>query len=226
MCIRDRVYTLFMGPPDRDIDWTEEGIRGSFRFLNRLWGLMIGNIDRIAPLGEKADSQALDEHGLRLWRRYHATVKKVTEDIEVRFSFNTAVAAIMEFTNDLSRYLEGEIDPALLRETFEGLVLILSPMAPFLCEELWRRLGHDDAVLKEPWPSYQEDALQADTIEIPVQINGKLRARIVVPLDVSSDREALGEAALANPEVARRLEGKILVKKIAVPGKMVSIVVK
>ena len=222
----ERVYTLFMGPPDRDIDWTEEGIRGSFRFLNRLWGLMIGNIDRIAPLGEKADSQALDEHGLRLWRRYHATVKKVTEDIEVRFSFNTAVAAIMEFTNDLSRYLEGEIDPALLRETFEGLVLILSPMAPFLCEELWRRLGHDDAVLKEPWPSYQEDALQAETVEIPVQINGKLRARIVVPLDVSSDREALGEAALANPEVARRLEGKILVKKIAVPGKMVSIVVK
>ena len=222
----ERVYTLFMGPPDRDIDWTEEGIRGSFRFLNRLWGLMIGNIDRIAPLGEKADSQALDEHGLRLWRRYHATVKKVTEDIEVRFSFNTAVAAIMEFTNDLSRYLEGEIDPALLRETFEGLVLVLSPMAPFLCEELWRRLGHDDAILKEPWPSYQEDALQAETVEIPVQINGKLRARIVVPLDVSSDREALGEAALADPEVARRLEGKTLVKKIAVPGKMVSIVVK
>jgi len=222
----ERVYTLFMGPPDRDIDWTEEGIRGSFRFLNRLWGLVIGNLDRLAPVGEKADPDALDEPGLRLWRRYNATVKKVTEDIEVRFSFNTAVAAIMEFTNDLARYLDGEADPALLRETFEGLVLILSPMAPFLCEELWRRLGHDDAVLKEPWPSYDEDALQAETVEIPVQINGKLRARISVPVEVASDREALGEAALADPEVAPRLEGKTLVKTIAVPGKMVSIVVK
>ena len=222
----ERVYTLFMGPPDRDIDWTEEGIRGSFRFLNRLYSLITANLDRLAPAGERAEPEGLDDPGLRLWRRYHATVKKVTEDIEVRFSFNTAVAAIMEFTNDLTRYLEGEADPALLRETFEGLVLILSPMAPFLSEELWRRLGHDDAVLREPWPSYREDALQAETVEIPVQINGKLRARIVVPVDVASDREALGEAALADPEVARRLEGKTLVKRIAVPGKMVSIVVK
>jgi len=222
----ERVYTLFMGPPDRDIDWTEEGIRGSFRFLNRLYGLITANIDRLAPIGEEADPEGLDEPGLQLWRRYHTTVKKVTEDIEVRFSFNTAVAAIMEFTNDLSRYLEGETDPALLRETFEGLVLILSPMAPFLSEELWRRLGHDDAVLKEPWPSYREDALQAETVEIPVQINGKLRARIVVPVDVAADPDALGQAALADPDVRRRLQGKTLIKKIAVPGKMVSIVVK
>jgi len=222
----ERVYTLFMGPPDRDIDWTEEGIRGSFRFLNRLYGLITANLDRLAPIGEEADPDALDDAGIRLWRRLHATVKKVTEDIEVRFSFNTAVAAIMEFTNDLSRYLEGKTDPALLREAFESLILILSPIAPFLSEELWRRLGHDDAVLREPWPSYREDALQADTIEIPVQINGKLRGRISVPLDVASDRDALTEAALADPEVRDRLEGKDVLKTIAVPGKMVSIVVK
>jgi len=222
----ERVYTLFMGPPDRDIDWTEEGIRGSFRFLNRLYGLITANLNRLAPAGEKANPEALDEPGLRIWRCYHATVKKVTEDIKKRFSFNTAVAAIMEFTNDLSRYLEGDTDPSLLREAFDGLILILSPMAPFLCEELWRRLGHDDAVLKEPWPSYREDALQAETIEIPVQINGKLRARIVVPLEIAEDADALAQAALADGQVRSRIEGKDVVKTIAVPKKMVSIVVR
>ncbi len=222
----ERLYTMFMGPPDRDIDWSDEGIRGSFRFLNRVWNLVIGHVDALAPIGETSDPGALDPTGLALWRRYHRAIKKVTEDIEGRFSFNTAVAAIMELVNDLAPYAAEKPNTALLRETIDGLILLLSPFTPFVCEELWRRTGHDDAVLEQAWPGYNEDALEAETLEIPVQVNGKLRARVTVPADVAEDAEALKEAALAHERIRANLEGKELVKAIAVPGKMVSLVVK
>ena len=224
----ERVYTLFMGPPERDIDWSDEGIRGSFRFLKRVWSLILGNLDAIAPIGEAADAAALDGAGKSLWRRYHLTVKKVTEDIEDRFSFNTAVSAIMELTNDLGRYLDAgaNLDGALLREVIDGLILILSPIAPFLGEELWRRVGHTDSPLEQAWPSYIEGALAEETVEIPVQVNGKLRAKISVPAAVAADAAALKEAALAEAKIAERLEGKTLVKAIGIPNKMVSLVVK
>ena len=223
----ERVYTLFMGPPDRDIEWTEEGIRGAFRFLTRVWNLVVDRLDDLPAPGALSDSSRLDESGLSLWRRYHRTVKKVTEDFDERFSFNTGIAAIMELTNELSQYVDGEaLDGALLREVVDGLVLLLSPAAPFLGEELWRRTGHENSPLQQDWPSFREDALVADTVEIPVQINGKVRARITVPTDQVEDQEAVKAAALADPGIASRLEGKELVKAIAIPGKMVSLVVK
>jgi len=215
-----------MGPPDRDIDWSDEGVRGAFRFLNRVWGLVIGNLDRLGPLGASVAPESLSGDALALWRRYHRTVKKVTDDIEGRFSFNTAVAAIMELTNDLARAADGPIDGALLRDVVDGLILILSPFCPFIAEELWRRLGHEDAVLEQAWPTYLEEALEEDAIEIPVQINGKVRARITVPAADAEDAEAVKAAAFADPTVAERLKGKELVKAIAIPGKMVSLVVK
>jgi len=222
----ERLYTMFMGPPDRDIEWSEEGIRGAFRFLNRVWTLVIGRLDRIGPLGGTAEPGWLDEAGLALWRRYHRTIKKVTEDIERRFSFNTAVAAIMELTNDLIPYAGDTPDAALLREVIDGLILLLSPFTPFVCEELWRRTGHEDGILNQPWPSYLEAALEDETVEIPVQVNGKVRARIRVAAEVGRDPERLKAAALAEPSVAERLAGKTLVKAIAVPEKLVSLVVK
>jgi leucyl-tRNA synthetase len=222
----ERLYTMFMGPPDRDIEWSEEGIRGASRFLNRVWNLVIGHVEDLAPIGGTADPDALDPAGIAVRRRYHRTVKKVTEDVEERFGFNTAVAAIMELVNDLVPYAAGDPDPALLRETIDGLILLLSPFTPFVCEELWRRTGHDDAILDQAWPGYDESALEEETIEIPVQVNGKLRARVTVPADVADDVEALKEAALAHERVRANLEGKELVKAIAVPGKMVSFVVK
>jgi len=223
----ERVYTLFMGPPDRDIEWSEEGIRGAFRFLNRLWGLTIGSIDRLGEAGSVSDPAHLDERGVALRRRYHRTVSKVTADFDVRFSFNTGIAALMELTNELSQYLEGsDLDPALLREVVDGTILLISPAAPFIGEELWRWTGHSDSPLEQPWPSFREDALVTDTVEIPVQINGKLRGRITVPADQATNLEAVKAAALADPTIAARMEGKELVKAIAVPGKMVSLVVK
>jgi leucyl-tRNA synthetase len=222
----ERVYTMFMGPPDRDIDWSEEGIRGAYRFLNRLWSLVLDSVPRMGEPGVAVDVEALDEGGRALWHRYHATVKKVTEDIDERFSFNTAVAAIMEFTNDLTKATDGGLPAPLLRQVVEGLVLLLSPIAPFICEELWRRLGHGDAILEQFWPSFDPAALVEDTVEIPVQINGKLRARIAVAIDVARDPEKLREAALADETIANRLEAVEVVKVIAVPEKMVSIVVR
>ena len=222
----ERLYTMFMGPPDRDIDWSDEGIRGAFRFLNRVWNLIVGRLDRLGPVGAAASIAELGDDGLALWRRYHRTIKKVTEDIEGRFSFNTAVAAIMEFVNDLVPYAAGMPDPALLRETIDGLILLLSPFTPFVCEELWRKTGHEDAVLEQRWPEFDASALVEETVELPVQINGKVRARITVPASDAGDPEALKAAAHADGRIAERLEGKEIVKEIAIPGKMVSFVVK
>ena len=223
----ERLYTMFMGPPDRDIDWTNEGIRGAFRFLKRVWNLIITNVDRLTDVDVTVDSDALAGDALALWRRVHRTIKKVTEDIEDRFSFNTAVAAIMEFFNDLSAYVAGdEVDAALLREAFDALILILSPFTPFICEELWQRIGHADSILDQAWPSFQEAALEEDTVEVPVQVNGKLRARITLSAAMAADPEALTDAALANKRIQEVIAGKTLVKAIPIPGKMVSLVVK
>jgi len=223
----ERLYTLFMGPPDRDIEWSEEGVRGAFRFLNRLWILVLSQAERIAPGPATLDHATLDESGRKLWRRYNRTIKKVTEDIEGRFNFNTAVSAIMELVNELTPYAEGRKgDDGLIRKVIEGLILILSPFVPFICEELWRRIGHTDAILDQSWPSFLIDALEEESVEIPVQINGKVRARVVVPIETSRDPKALKEAVLAVPEVSKRLAERELVKVIAIPEKMVSIVVR
>jgi len=223
----ERLYTMFMGPPERDIDWTDDGIRGAFRFLKRVWNLVLSSIDKLAPQEATGDPTTLDEAGLSLWRKYHRTVKKVTEDIEDRFSFNTAVSTIMELFNELSPYADSDTaDAGLLRQTVDGLILILSPFTPFLCEELWRRTGHQDAVLQQSWPEYVAEALVEETVEVPIQINGKVRARITVPAEAAGNRDALRDAALADPTVQAKLEGKELVKAIGIPGKMVSLVVK
>ena len=223
----ERLYTLFMGPPDRDIEWTEEGVRGAFRFLNRLWPLVLSQANRVASGSVALDPTSLDEAGRNLWRRYNRTVKKVTEDIEGRFNFNTAVSAIMELVNELTPYVQGSKgNDGLVREVIEGLILILSPFVPFICEEMWRRIGHSDAVLDQPWPSFSIDALEEESVEIPVQINGKVRARVVVSIETSRDPEALKETVLAVSEVSKRLAEKELVKVIAIPEKMVSIVVR
>ncbi len=223
----ERLYTMFMGPPDRDIDWTDDGIRGAFRFLNRVWTLIVSNLDQLGAIGVAVNVDSMDAATTSLWRRIHRTIKKVTEDIEQRFSFNTAVAAIMELFNELSPYAaSGEAEPALMREAVDALILILSPFTPFVCEELWQRTGHSDSILDQSWPEYDEAALEEDALEIPVQVNGKLRARITVPSAIAVDADALKQAALENERIVEVIEGKTLVKAIAIPGKMVSLVVK
>ena len=155
-----------MGPPDRDIEWTEEGVRGASRFLNRLWILVLSQAERVASGPETFDAAVLDEDGRRLWRRYNRTVKKVTEDIEGRFNFNTAVSAIMELVNELTPYVDGgKGDDGLVRKVIEGLILILSPFVPFVCEEMWRWIGRSDAILDQSWPTFAADALEEEAVK-------------------------------------------------------------
>jgi leucyl-tRNA synthetase len=223
----ERLYTLFMGPPDRDIEWSEEGVKGAFRFLNRVWHFVLSQREEIESAPPTFDAKRLDKASGDLWRRYNYTVKKVTDDLAGRFGFNTAIAATMELVNDLHRYIQGEKDAAMLRKVIEGLILILSPFVPFICEEMWRRIGNTDAVLDQRWPSFSAAALQQEAMrEIPVQINGKVRIRINVPTTISSDTEALKAMVLATESVHSRLAGKEIIKVIVIPDKLVSIVVK
>jgi leucyl-tRNA synthetase len=220
-----RLYTLFMGPLERDIEWTEEGVRGSFRFLNRVWNMVLSHARKLADAGELNPTQ-FTEREKRVWQKLHQTIKSVTEDIE-QFHFNTAVSAIMELTNELTEYVTEapkKINKALLKRALEDLVLLLSPCTPFICEELWRRLGHEDAVLEQRWPTYDPKALQAAEREIVIQINGKVRDRFCVPAEISEDRAELERRALA--QIQARLNEKQIVKVIVVPGRLVNVVVK
>ncbi len=223
----ERLYTLFMGPPEKDIEWSEEGVRGARRFLERFWDLATTWIPRVREAGP-VDPGTLPTAGKRLWHKLHATIRKVTQEFETqRFRFNTSIAAIMELVNDLTSYLEGEeVDLPLVRRVLRDTILLISPFTPFIAEELWHRLGEGGAVLEQEWPAYDEEALKLLAVEIPVQINGKVRARIRVPYDVAQDPEALEEAALAAEEVKRHLRGREPAKVIAVPGRLVSLVVK
>ncbi|MCS6903476.1 MAG: class I tRNA ligase family protein, partial [Candidatus Bipolaricaulota bacterium] len=221
----ERLYTLFMGPPERDIEWSDEGVRGSFRFLNRVWNLALSQARKFADVGE-LNTTEFTERESRVWQKLHQTIKSVTEDIE-QFHFNTAVSAIMELTNALTDYINEnpkKINKALLKRALEELVLILSPFTPFICEELWRRLGHDEAVLEQRWPEYDPHALVGSEREIVIQINGKVRDRLIVPVKISEDRAELERRALA--QIQSRLDGKQVLKVIVVPGRLVNIVVK
>ncbi|MFB3892113.1 MAG: leucine--tRNA ligase [Phycisphaerae bacterium] len=204
-----RLYEMFMGPVDSSKPWNTRDIPGVHRFLQRVWRAIIGDDDHASILAA-ADSAEV-ERGL------HKTIKKVGEDIEA-MKFNTAIAAMMEFVNAV--FKAGSIG----RNQAERFVLLLAPFAPHIAEELWQRLGHDKSLACEPWPQYDPAMVAQETVEIPVQVNGKLRARINVPVEAGQDD--MLTAAMADPKVAAAVEGKTIVRKIAVPGKLVNLVVK
>ena len=206
-----RLYEMFMGPLDREKPWSEEGVQGVFRFLRRVWSLFIGEDGGLHPRVVAAGG---DE---TLVKELHKTVKAVTHDIN-NLSFNTAISRMMEFVN------AGLKAAAIDRAVLEPFVLLLSPFAPHIAEELWAKLGHGNTLAYEPWPVWDESLLVENTIEIPVQITGKLRGVVVVAAD--ADQATVLAAAKADPRVAPYLEGKTIVKEIHVPGKMVNLVVK
>jgi leucyl-tRNA synthetase len=208
-----RLYEMFMGPLESTKPWSMRGVEGVFRFLNRVWRLFLDDRGEDVKLVEQVKDVAPDKETLRL---LHTTIKRVTNDLDT-MSFNTAIAAMMEFSNHLTRQ---EVRPRSALNTF---VLLLSPFAPHLAEELWRLLGHADTIAYEPWPTYDDALTKADEIEVPVQINGKLRGKVMVPAGI--DQAALQAAALADPKIKALLEGKTIKKVIVVPGKLVNIVV-
>jgi leucyl-tRNA synthetase len=213
-----RVFELFAVPPEKDMDWTDAGAEGAYRFLGRVYRFVTRNIDRLSlPAGEpgEADRRAL--------RRLHQTVKKVTGDFESRWHFNTSIAAIMTLVNDLYA-LEADLTPASLNEVLEKLVLMLEPFAPYVVEDMWEQLGRVGPVFRQPWPAFDAELAKDEAAEIPVQVNGKLRSKLVVPFGTS--RQELERLALADPKVQAFTGGKQVVKIVVVEDKLVNVVVK
>ena len=218
-----RLFILFAAPPERDLDWSDTGVEGSFKFLNRVWRLVDELCEKTKDIG--TDFKIRSKEDKQLNYELNKTVKKVTEDISKRFNFNTAISSVMELVNEMYRYKETE-DPnyELLKNAMEKMILVLSPFVPHICEEMWKITGHEACAYVQKWPGYDESALVKDTIEIVVQINGKLKEKIDVGNDLS--KEELQKIALENDKIKAIIEDKNVVKIIAVPGKLVNIVVK
>ena len=218
-----RLFILFAAPPDRDLEWSETGVEGSYKFLNRVWRLVLEIIEN-ADETQKAEVSTADDR--QLYYELNKTVKRVTECLAAgRFSFNTSISSIMELVNEMYRYKETEApDYALMREAAVKLVLVLSPFVPHICEEMWQKLGFEHSLYFEKWPEYDESALVLDTVEIVVQLNGKVKMKADVASGLS--REELADIMLADERVKELTAGKNVVKVIAVPGKLVNIVVK
>ncbi len=229
-----RMYALFAAPPDRDLDWQEDGVAGISRFLARVHRL----VTRMAPIANAAEapeaaaspsaSPAASTAAQALLRKLHQTIAKITLDFAGRWHFNTSIAAVMELVNALtaaeSDLLSGAVPPAAVRSLSRSLVLLLAPFAPYLAAELWQRLGETTPLLRAPWPVSDPELAREDEIEIPVQINGKLRSLIRVPAE--STRESIESAALADPKIQEWLAGKSPLRVISVPGKLVNLVVR
>ncbi len=225
-----RMYALFAAPPDRDLDWQEAGVEGVHRFLGRAYRF----VTRHAEVARKSSSKTLSTAAAStpsartIQRKLHQTIKRVTDDFQGRWHFNTCVAAIMELVNALYGVEEeiaaGKFPPEVLTDVQRKLVLLLAPFAPYLAAELWETLGEKSGLLRHPWPQYDPALAKAEEIEYAVQVNGKLRARVSVPAD--SPEEFVRERALADEKVKAEIAGREIVKVIVIPGRLVNIVVR
>ncbi len=236
-----RLYVMFVAPPEKEVEWTDTGLEGSFRFLGRVWRMVDHLIPAIRPAASPA-GLALDDAERAMRRRTHVTIQRVTHDIAPRMHLNTAISALMEMVNDLYAFAERRLirptgredEPApvvdrpetlaVLREAAEALVLMISPFAPHMAEELWERLGYENGLINATWPALDEAAAREEEVEIPVQVNGKVRGRVTVPADASD--QGIETAALAAPQIQAYLHGKQVVKVIVARGRLVSVVVK
>jgi leucyl-tRNA synthetase len=223
-----RMYSLFAAPPDRDLDWQEDGVAGVSRFLGKVWRFVQRHLDAAAGAEEAAGATVTTPAEEAVLRKLHQTIRKITEDFNDRWHFNTCIAAVMELTNTLTAaddaFASGTISPSVTRHVLKRLVLLLAPFAPYLCCELWESLGETGGLLRSPWPSFDEALAKENEIELPVQINGKLRT--LVRLAAGADDAALRAAALGDEKVQAALAGKQIVKTIVVPGKLVNLVVR
>jgi leucyl-tRNA synthetase len=222
-----RLFCLFASPPEKDLDWSDQGVEGSFRFLSRMWRLVSENLDALKSADPYRGGSHLAKDLVQLRRKTHQTIKKVTEDIRERFHFNTAIAAIMELVNLIYQVLESRpADPMLwpvVREAVEAAIVVSSPMVPHISEELWTILGHEELLLNTGWPKWEDRALKAEEMLIVVQINGKLRSKITVAAD-ATDKE-LEDISLKDSRIRDFIEGKQVKKVVVVPKKLINIVV-
>jgi len=242
-CDTGRMYTLFAAPPEKDLEWSEQGIEGSSRFLNRVYRLVEKHSERLQSVALDWSSPTDFEHATAkekvLVRKAHQTLKRVTNDFEGRWHFNTSVALIMELVNELTAQepLDQDVTPAVLKSLLSALVLMLSPMTPHIAEEMWEVLGNpgsisaeksgrrlDEGCREAAWPTYREDLTREEQVEIVVQINGRLRGKLLV--DASLGEEETKQRATQDPRLLPLIRGKDIAKVIVVPKKLVNIVLK
>jgi leucyl-tRNA synthetase len=229
-CDTGRLYTLFAAPPEKDLEWSEQAIEGASRFLTKFYKL----VARCAPelqgvtfdLAHSNETVTQSDKERQLLRHVHQTLKRVTNDYEGRWHFNTSVALIMSLVNDIQALepLNEGIRPAILKQALEILVLIITPMTPHIAEELWQMLGHSTTLTRESWPKFSEELARDDQFEVIIQVNGRLRGKVMVE-DGLAEADLL-QLAEADEKVAREIAGKQIVKTIVVPNKLVNIVVK
>ncbi|NNC78327.1 MAG: leucine--tRNA ligase [Woeseiaceae bacterium] len=217
-----RLFMMFAAPPEQALEWSDDGVQGSFRFLRRFWTAVHTHVE--AGTAPAIDPQQLDAGQKELRRKTHRTIEKISDDIGRRHSFNTAIAAAMELLNAVNKLEQRtDQDRAVIREALDAVVLMLSPMVPHICDALWHALGHKDALINQGWPAVDEAALEQELIELVVQVNGKLRGKIAAAPDALKD--SIIEQALAEPNVQRFIEGRDIRKTIVVPGRLVNVVV-
>jgi len=236
-----RLYVMFVAPPEKEVEWSDSGLEGSFRFLVRVWRLVDHWAETIGGEGIPACGDDCTDAERALRRKTHETIRRVTVDVEERMHLNTAVSSLMELVNELYSFSEGTVrgapsrNPAAargpertqtigaLREAIDALVLMLSPFAPHMAEEMWQMLGHGNGLAKAAWPAFDPAVAKADEVIVPVQVNGKLRARVTAPADASEDQ--LRELALAHETVRTHTSGKTIRKVVVAKGPLVSVVV-
>ena len=223
-----RMFILFAAPPERDLEWSDQGVEGCFRFLNRVWRLVHQYEDNLSESVKEDNSDDfadLDPNSKKMRFQTHTTIKKVTNDVGTRFNFNTGISSIMELVNALYLYKEQPtVNLAVAREGIEAVLLLLAPFAPHLTEELWSGIGYKESIHKQSWPKLDENALTEEEITIVLQVNGKVRDKIQVPVQIS--QEELEKTILSSEKVKQHLEGKTVVKLITIPGKLANIVVR
>ena len=217
-----RLFMMFAAPPDQSLEWSDAGVDGALRFIKRLWRQVHAHVQGGAVVALDVDALSREQKGLRA--KVHETLSKAGDDIGRRMTFNTAIAAVMELLNAVSRFADDSAQGrAVLQEALDTAVLLLAPITPHVCDQLWQALGHEGAVIDANWPQVDERALVSDSIALVVQVNGKLRGRIEV--DAATDKDAILAQAKADENVKRHLEGMTLRKEIYVPGKLVNLVV-
>jgi leucyl-tRNA synthetase len=238
-----RLYVMFVAPPEKEVEWADTGLEGSFRFLARVWRIVDQWAETVGGEGITLEGCECNAAERALRRKTHDTIRRVTADIEERQHLNTAISALMELVNELYAFTEGthmgapgrrlsetavveaeRIETiAAIKEAVEALVLMLSPFAPHTAEELWASLGHQQGLTAAPWPAFDPQVARADEIVVPVQVNGRLRSRLTVPADASE--EQLREAALADPAVQGYIAGKTVRKVVIAGSRLVNVVV-
>lgn len=218
-----RMFILFAAPPERDLEWNDQAVEGCYRFLNRVWRLVAAYSEDIK--GAQGEIGVLAGSDKDLRRLTHLTIKRVTDDVAGRFNFNTAISAIMELVNGIYAYKdkENESNILVIKEAIENLILLLAPFAPHISEELWANIGQKESVHEQKWPKYDPQALAVDEVTVVVQVNGKVRDKIVIPVDM--DRNEVEKQVKSQPKVAEYLKGKEIKKVVVIPNKLVNIVV-